>query len=173
MRPEKESIARELKEKVEAASFFILADYQGLNVTETETLRGKLVEADARMMVIRNRQFKHVLKEMKVEGVDGGLNGPTALFYGDGDVVEVSKVLKSFARTTQKPVVKLGLLEGRIISADDVNELATLPSLDQLRSSLVGTLAAPMTQLAGVFNQKLASLVYVLKAAEEKKSKGE
>jgi len=54
-----------------------------------------------------------------------------------------------------------------------VNELATLPPLDQLRSSLVGTLAAPMTQLAGVFNQKLTSLVYVLKAAEEKKSKGE
>jgi len=173
MRPEKVSIARELKEKVESSSFFILADYQGLSVTQTETLRGKLVDADARMMVIRNRQFKHVLKEMNFEDLDGNLSGPTAFFYGSGDVVETSKVLRSFAQETQKPVIKLGLLDGRIISADDVNELATLPSLEQLRSILVGTIAAPMTQLAGVFNQKLASLVYVLKAAEEKKSQGE
>jgi large subunit ribosomal protein L10 len=173
MRPEKEAIARELKEKVESSSYFILADYQGLSVSQTEALRGKLVEADARMMVIRNRQFKHVLNEMNFEDIDGRLTGPTAFFYGSGDVVETSKVLSSFARETQKPVVKLGSLDGRIISADDVNELATLPSLEQLRSILVGTLAAPMTQLAGVFNQKLTSLVYVLKAAEEKRSKGE
>ena len=173
MRPEKDAIAQELKEKIEGSSFFILADYQGLDVLQTEDLRGKLGQADARMMVIRNRQFQHVIKELDLEDLGGSLNGPTAMFYGSGDLVETSKVLRSFARESEKPVVKLGLLDGRIISADDVNELAMLPSLDQLRGMLAGTLAAPMPQMVGVLNQKLASRVYVLKAVEEKKSKGE
>lgn len=174
MRAEKESIAEEIKGHLDGAEFFILADYQGLSVAQTEDLRAKLAENDARMMVLRNRQFMHVAKSMDYDGLgEDRIPGPTAMVYGAGDVVETSKVLKAFIKSNAKPVIKLGALQGKVISAADVTQLADLPSLDQMRGILVGTLAAPMTQLVGVMNQKLSSLVYVLNAVKEKKEASE
>ena len=162
-----------MKERLDGAEYFILADYRGLSVAQSEDLRGRLQKANTKMLVLRNRQFSHVLRGLSFEGFEGQLKGPTAMFYGSGDVVEASKVLKIFAKETEKPVIKLGALEGRLVSREDMIEMADLPSKEQLRSILVCTLAAPMTQLAGVMQQKLASLVYVLQAAQDKKSEGE
>ena len=174
MRAEKISIAEEIRERLDGAEYFILADYQGLTVSQTEELRTKLAESDARMLVLRNRQFGHVIQTLDYEGFDGErIPGPTAMFYGSGDVVETSKVLKAFIKSTDKPVIKLGALQGKLITADEVTQLADLPSLDQMRAILVGTLAAPMTQVVGVMSQKLSSLVYVLNAAKEKKEASE
>lgn len=174
MRAEKISIAEEIKGRLNEADFFIIADYQGLSVMQTEELRTKLAENDARMLVLRNRQFTHVVNELDYEGFSTErIPGPTAMFYGSGDVVETSKVLKAFIKSNAKPVIKLGALQGKMISADDVTQLADLPSLDQMRGILVGTLAAPMTQVVGVMSQKLSSLVYVLNAAKEKKEASE
>lgn len=170
MRAEKISIAQEIKGRLDEAEFFIIADYQGLTVLQTEELRTKLAANDARMMVLRNRQFTHVVNELDYEGFGTArIPGPTAMVYGRGDVVETSKVLKAFIKSMGKPVIKLGALQGKLISADDVTQLADLPNLDQMRGILVGTLAAPMTQVVGVMQQKLSSLVYVLNAAKEKK----
>ena len=169
MRIEKTAIANEIKQRLEDAEFFILADYQGLSVAQTELLRRQLAGNDARMMVLRNRQFLHVARELEVEGVAGQLAGPTAMFFGTGDMVETSKVLKNFIKANDKPVIKLGSLQGQTVSAGSVLLLAELPPRVQLLGAVVGTLAAPMTQLVGVMNQKLRSLLYVLTAVREKK----
>jgi len=81
----------------------------------------------------------------------------------------VAKVIKKFTAVNQKPLIKGGLVEGKAVSADDVVELAKLPSKDVLRAMLLGTLQAPCSQLVGVMNQKVASLVYVLSAVKDKK----
>ena len=169
MRAEKTAIANEIQERLEEAEFFILADYQGLTVSQTELLRKQLGQTNARMMVVRNRQFVHVAKRLSVDGLGDRVLGPTAMFYGAGDMVETSKVLKSFMKANEKPAIKLGSIQGKVVSAAEVEQIADLPSREQMLGTLVGTVAAPMTQLVGVINQKLSSLIYVLKAVQEKK----
>ena len=169
MRAEKAAIANEIQERLEGAEYFILADYQGLSVSQTELLRKQLGQAHAWMMVLRNRQFVHVAKRLEVDGLGDRVLGPTAMFYGAGDMAETSRVLKSFIKANQKPAIKLGSIQGKVVSAAQVQQIADLPPREQMLGILVGTIAAPMTQFVGVMNQKLASLIYVLKAVQEKK----
>lgn len=169
MRPEKESIANELKERLSDSEYFILADYKGLTVEKTRELRDKLHETSARMLVVRNRIMNHVSTEHGLEGLAPGLSGPTAMVYGSGDLVGTAKVLKDFVTENERPVVKLGALDGRILTAKEIDELASLPSREQLLAMVVGTIAAPLSQMVGVLNQKVASLVHVLNAVKVKK----
>lgn len=168
MRPEKQAIADDLKERLNGADFFILADYTGMTVTQSEALRGKLGECESRLLVLRNRQFSHVARELGLEGLESRLTGPTAMVYGSGDVVETSKTLKAFAKENALPAIKLGGVEGKALSAEDVNQLADLPSKEQLQAMLVCTLAEPMTRVVRVMQQKQSSLVYVLEAYRAK-----
>ena len=92
------------------------------------------------------------------------------LVFGAGDVAGAAKVLREFTKANKVPVVKLGHLDGVVLSAANVETLATLPSKKVMQGMLVGTIAAPMSNLVGVMSQKLASLVYVLKAVADKKN---
>ena len=93
------------------------------------------------------------------------------MITGKGDISELAKVISGFVKDhNKKAAIKGGCLDGRVLQAADVNALATLPPREVMLGVLVGTVAAPMSQLVGVFNQKLLSLLYVLKAAETKKN---
>ncbi len=171
MRPEKQAIAREIKEQLSAATFAILTDFTKMDMVKTAALRKKLRETNARFQVVPNRLFRVVAKELNYEGIEAGLKGPTAIVYGSGDVAATAKTLRDFIKTNDKiPVVKLGHMAGALLKPSDVEALATLPPKKVLQGMLVGTIAAPMSNLVGVMSQKLASLVYVLKAATDKKS---
>jgi large subunit ribosomal protein L10 len=171
MRPEKEAIVRDIKEQLSAATFAILADFTHMDTAKTATLRRKLRETDARFQVVPNRLFRVVAKELNYAGIEAGLKGPTAIVYGAGDVAATAKALREFIKGNNKiPVVKLGHMDGAVLSVADVEALATMPPKKVLQGMLVGTIAAPMSNLVGVMSQKLASLVYVLKAVADKKN---
>lgn len=169
MRPEKESIIEEIRGKVSDSVFVIIADYQGLSVSKTDQLRQKLLKADARIQVVKNRILGHVANDAGLGAMRDVLTGPSAMVYGKGDVSQAAKILKEFIKEHEKPVIKVGALEGVVLSAADVEQLASLPSRETLLSMVVGTIAAPMSQLVGVFQQKASSLLYVLQAAADKK----
>lgn len=169
MRPEKESIISEVREKMSDAVFVIIADYQGLTVAKTDDLRKRLLKADARIQVVKNRIVSHIAKDAGLGAMRDHLSGPSAMVYGKGDVSQAAKILKDFIKEHEKPVIKVGALEGVVLTAKDVEQLASLPSRETLLGMMVGTLAAPMSQLVGVFQQKASSLLYVLKAAADKK----
>lgn len=169
MRPEKKSISSELQSKVRDSAFVILADYRGLSVSKTDDLRKRLRGVKASLQVIQNRVFGHTIRELEAKGLAAALKGPSAMVYGKGDVVQAAKVLKDFVRENERPVVKLGTMGSVVLTPADIETLAGLPGREVLLSMLVGTIAAPMQQLVGVLQQKLASLVYVLKAVQEKK----
>jgi large subunit ribosomal protein L10 len=166
LRPEKQSMAAELGERVSGALYMILADYNGMDMPQTTELKNSLRQSGADYNVVKNRMLNRALGSDVSSEL---LKGQTAMIYGDGDVVEVAKIIRKFTAANQKPVVKGGFLEGRAISSEDVIALAKLPSKDALRAQLLGTLQAPCTQLAGVLHQKVASLVYVLNAVKTKK----
>jgi len=170
MRPEKTAIVEEIRSKITDAVFVILADYRGLTVAKTEELKGKLRGVDAHFQVVQNRMFQRVARELDYTALGGEkAKGPSAMVFGNGDVVQAAKILKDFIKENELPVIKVGTLEGVILSQEDIEHLATLPSRDQLLAQVVGTIAAPLSQLVGVFQQKVASVVYVLKAVQEKK----
>lgn len=169
MRSEKTSIVEELRSKVKDSAFLIVADYQGLNVGKTEELKRRLHGVKAQFQVIQNRMFKRVASELSQPGLEKGVAGPSAMVYGKGDVVQAAKVLKDFIKENNLPTIKIGSLQGALLSAAEIQQLAGLPSREVLLATLVGTIAAPLTQLVGVLQQKVASVVYVLKAIQEKK----
>ena len=173
MRPEKQSIVKEINGQMSSASFAIFADFTKMDMGKTSALRKKLRESKARFQVVPNRMYRVATKDLGMEGAESVLKGPTAVVFGTEDVAETAKTLKAFAAANDKmPVVKAGWMEGRLLSASDVEVLATLPSKKTMQGMLVGTIAAPMSNLVGVMSQKLASLVYVLNAAKDKKESG-
>ncbi len=163
LRLEKQAMFEEVQGDVSGALYMLLADCTGMTVLETLDFKKQLKGADAKLKVVKNTTLNRICGDLDT------LTGPTAMICGAGDVVEVAKILKKFSVATTKPAVKGGVLEGAVLSAEDVVALAQLPGKKELQAILVGTLAAPMTQVVGVMNQKVCSLLYVLNAVVEKK----
>ncbi len=169
MRPEKLSIVNEIRNKTADATFVILVDYKGMTVAQMTELRKRLAAIQAEFSVVKNSFFKLVAIERNWMKSDEPLTEPNAIAIGKGDAIELAKVLSDFNKEYKRPVIRRGFLEGKALSAAEIEHLLSLPGKDTLRAMLVGAIAAPMTGLVGVLKQKLASIVYVLKAIEEKK----
>ncbi|MDP6522931.1 MAG: 50S ribosomal protein L10 [Kiritimatiellia bacterium] len=169
MRPEKKAIIDELKGYMEDSEYLLLVDYQGLNVDELAAVRGVLRDVDSKLNIAKNSLVVRAADELDRELGDI-LTGPTAVVTGDGEVTEVAKKLAGFAGQYEPFTIKGGCVGEDAVSADDVYELSRIPSLEVMRGMVVGTIAAPMSGLVGVMSQKVSSLLYVLKAIEEKKS---
>ena len=163
IRLEKKAMYNEVQETVSGALYVLLADFTGMTMPQTLEFKKQLGNVNAEMKVVKNRMLSLICEDLDVAA------GPTAMISGADDVVEVAKIIKKFSAETEKPAVKGGLLEGAVLSADDVVALAKLPGKKELQAKLVGTLAAPMTSVVGVMNQKVCSLLYVLNAVREKK----
>lgn len=171
-RPEKIAYLNELRSDLGSARYVIVSDYRGLTVTQMEELRRRLLGAKSRMRIVKNSLLGLVAREMSLPGLTETVDGPTAMVFGAVDVVGVAKVLRDFIKDNRDlPAIKCGVLENVVVTAADVLQLAKLPAKPVLQAMLVGTLAAPMTGLVGVLQQKVASLLYVLQAAVEKKEK--
>ncbi|MBP5389147.1 MAG: 50S ribosomal protein L10 [Bacteroidales bacterium] len=171
MRPEKQSIVNELAAQAAKATYAIFVDFTKMDMSKTSALRKTLRASGARLEVVPIRMFRVAVKDSSMSDAAKQLRGPTAMIYGAGDAAEVAKAVKTFSTAQKVPVVTSGWVEGRVLTAEEVDRLASLPSKKVMQGMLVGTIAAPMSNLVGVFSQKLASLCYVLNAAKEKKEK--
>lgn len=170
IRAEKLAIRDEVRETLENSLFLLMVDHKGLSVEEMQALRSELRQLDSSMMVTKNSFAGHAADALGWDGLQALLQGTTALITGTGEVTQVSKRVADFAKKNQRPSFKGGWLGQQVLSADDVEAMARIPSRDVLLGQAVGTVAAPLTQFVGVLNQKLLSLLYVLKAVEEKKA---
>ncbi len=172
MREEKKYLVAELRKAIEGAGYLILTDYQGLTVSQVGELRGKLGEASASLQVVKNRLLKLAAEEAGL-GFNGDLTGPTAIVVGDGDVTEVARVLRDYAKEAELPRFKFGFIEGQKVAASELQALAEMPPRPVLLAQLLGVLQAPARNLAGVLYAKTASIAYVLKAVLDKKQEQE
>jgi large subunit ribosomal protein L10 len=169
MRIEKQAIVNEMRGQLNASPFLLLTDYKGMKVEQFTELRRQLRGVGAELHVVKNRYFRQVTSERGWKRLEENLEGFTAVVFGKNDVTETAKVLVKFKADVKVPSIKAGMLGATYLTAEAVAELAELPSKEVLQGMLVGTLAAPMSRLVGVMTQKLSSLVYVLRAIEEKK----
>ena len=174
MRPEKIAIIKEIRESIAGSEYVILADCRGLKSEQLKDLRGQLRGAKSGLKVVPNALFGVAAKDVGWDGLAKYLTGPTAMVYGSGDVTQVAKVLKAYAKAmgAKLPVIKGGYLTGQVLESGQVEMLAEVPPRAVLLGRVVGTIAAPMTRLVGVMSQKVASLLYVLKAVADKKAAG-
>jgi large subunit ribosomal protein L10 len=170
MRPEKEAIVREVKTYLEDSSYLLVADYSGLTVMDLAELRDSLRENESELHIVKNTFLRKAMEVVGWDDIATMLSGPTAMVTGSGEVTAVAKALEAFVKGHKSTAIKGGCLDGKTLSAADVDALAKVPPREVMLGMLVGTIAAPMTQLVGVFNQKLLSLLYVLKAVEDNKS---
>jgi len=169
MRPEKQSILGELTSQVNDSTFVFVAEYRGMKVEQFSDLRRKLGKTGARMQVVKNRFLRLITKDKGWQDLDVSLKGQSAIVTGS-DPVQAAKAIKQFSTTCGMPVVKAGVMGNVILTSSQIDALADLPPREVLLAQLVGTVAAPLTRLVGVLKQKVSSIVYVLKAVEDKKN---
>lgn len=171
MRPEKQAILNEITARLKSSGYVFVLNYGGLRVSELTELRKALLPLKAQAMVVKNTYLGRASASLGWEDVSKILTGPTAMVTGTGDASEMAKTLVKFVKAHEKAAIKGACLDGRALSLADVDVLTQVPPREVMLAMFVGTLAAPMTGLVGVFNQKLLSLLYVLKAVEEKKNR--
>lgn len=168
-----------LEETLANAKNVVLVDQAGVSVGEQTDLRVKLAEAGGSYMVAKNTLIKIALTntygELPSQFVDA-LNGPTSILFGLEDAVGATKALVDFAKDHENLDIKAGLMtdiEAKkvdYLSEDAVKALAKLPSKDQLRATVVGTLQAPIAGLVNVLAGNIRGLVTVLGAIKDQKS---
>jgi large subunit ribosomal protein L10 len=168
MRAEKQNISAEYINRLNASPFFIVVDYQGLKVGPITELRKRLNKAGAEMHVVKNSIFRIAAKEAGVADLAGTLAGQLAVVTGRQDVSSAAKVLKTFSSEFEKPKVKFGYLSNQRLESKDLMTLADLPSIEVLRSKLLGLLNTPATKLVQILNTPATQLARVLKAKAEK-----
>jgi large subunit ribosomal protein L10 len=166
LKSDKERIVGELTERLQATDTLIVADYRGLTMKEVDALRGELLQHGARFTVVKNSLTRRAAEAAGAEAVLTLLDGPTAIAFleTDGDPVAVAKALAETARTTKVLAVRGGLLDGRAMTAEEVEELAKLPPVDLLRGQVLGAVAAPLYAIVGLFAAPLQDLHGLLQA---------
>ena len=158
---EKAAIIEETRQALAASQGTVLADYRGLTVHQLSKLRERLAQAGVTLRVVKNTLIKRAADEVGIEGLEPYLAGPTALAYSP-DPVAAARTLSQAQREFRKMEIKAGILDKQAISAGGVKELAELPAKEVLLARVVGTLNAPIQQLAWVLNAPMANLARAL-----------
>ncbi len=164
MRPEKTLIVADVREKLQASPYLLVIDYTGMKVPHFEELRTRLAGVGGRLSVVRNTFLKIAAQELKMPELDGSLTGQTAMVTGESDICGAAKILKVFTAEFKKPTVRAGVLDNAALTADQVTELADLPSKEVLQAKLLGLLQTPASQFVRLLNEPGASLARVLQA---------
>ena len=160
---------KDIKEKFDKSKVVILTDYKGLTMSQMSKLRRKLRPIDAEYKVFKNTLISRAIKDKAYDGIDPLLTGSTAILFGYEDQVAPTKVLSEFIKENEKPGIKGGLLDGKVIDTKTITMLAKLPSREVLLGRVVGTMKAPITNFVLDCKGILNKFVYALSAIRDKK----
>ena len=170
--PAKEATIAGLVEALGTAQAAILADYRGLTVEELTRLRRRLLPLNARFTVTKNTLLRRALDGAGKPDLGDLLEGPSAVLFADGDPAEATKVMLAFARELRRdlPHPKGGLLGARVLSAAEVNDLATMPPREQILANFLGTVQSPAAGLVSTLGAILQNLVATVEAYQAKQA---
>lgn len=168
--PEKAVVIDELVEQLSRAKLAILTDYRGLSVTGLQGLRSTLRPLNAEFRIAKNTLTRIAAEKAGIDGLLPMLDGPLALVLAYEDIVAPSKAIADFARTSRILTIKGGVLNKAIVSAKGIEDLATLPSREELLGKLLGTINSPIQGLVNVLSGPSRSFVQVLNAYAQKQA---
>ena len=171
MRPEKAYIVDDLTGRLNSSPFLFVADYTGLRVDQFAELRNRLGGVGARCHVVKNTFLRRAVADAGLPEL-GELKGQTAIVVGDQDVAAAAKVLKTFAAEFKKPTIRTGIVDRLVVSTEQIQAIADLPSREVLLATLLGVLQAPASKLVRVLNEPASALARVLQAKADKENGG-
>src|SRR6478672_1079382 len=166
-RAEKQAAVADIVESFNGAAGAVLTEYRGLTVKQLQDLRRSL-GANASYAVVKNTLAKIAASEVGINGFDDLLNGPTAIAFINGDVVEAAKGLRDFAKANPTLVIKGGVLDGKPLDASEIAKLADLESREVLLGKLAGGMLATLSQAVYLLNAPLAQVARLAGALEAK-----
>ena len=166
-RPDKAAAVEELKEAFTSSNAAVLTEYRGITVKGLQDLRRALGE-DASYAVAKNTLTQIAAREAGLEGLEDQLTGPTAIAFIRGDVATVAKGLRDFAKDNPLLVIKAGVMDGRVLDADEVKKLADLESREVLLSKLAGAMKANLAKAAALFNEPASQVARLAAALQDK-----
>ena len=166
-RAEKAAAVAEIVDSFNEATGAVLTEYRGLTVKQLQDLRRSLGE-NANYAVVKNTLTKIAAKQAGVDGVDDLLNGPTAIAFINGDLVEAAKGLRDFAKANPALVIKGGFVDGASMDAKEIAKLADLESREVLLGKLAGAMLASLSQAVYLLNAPLAQAARLAAALQEK-----
>ncbi|MEW5821302.1 MAG: 50S ribosomal protein L10 [Cyanobacteriota bacterium] len=170
-KPVKAKKIEEIKEEITRSSVAIATDYRGLTVEEITRLRRSLQDNDAEYTVVKNTLAIRAVKDTDYEGLTEFFVGPTALVLAHNDQVGPAKALSEFMKKAKKVSIKGGMMDGKVLSEDDVKQLADLPSIEELYAKMLGSINSPATGLVSCINGVARNLVVCLDQIREQKEK--
>ncbi|UCE18497.1 MAG: 50S ribosomal protein L10 [Gemmatimonadota bacterium] len=171
LKAEKERIVQELSDKFQRAQGVYLADFTGLDVASITELRHKLRSASVELRVVKNTLARLAVDEAGVSELKDLFEGPTCLAFGYDDPVVPARLLVDFAKDRELPKIRSGLLEGRVLTADEISEVANLPSKEELLAKIATLARNPLVAFVSRwqgFLQKLVATVDALRIEKEK-----
>jgi large subunit ribosomal protein L10 len=161
----KKAVVAELSEKLDGARAFYLTDFTGLNVKKMTDLRARMREAGIEYLVVKNTLALRAIETLDIPDIGAFFIGPTGLVIGAEDAVTAAKVLDTFAKENdQRPAVKVGIVERRQMTAEEVGRLASLPPREELLSELAGAMQAPLAVLVFLMEGKTREFLGLLEA---------
>lgn len=162
-RAQKEDTIQKLTISLSQAKSIVFADYKGLNMSQLSDLREKLAEVGGKFSVTKNNLLKLALQKAQLKIDNEQLfEGPIATLIASNDEISPIKILVKSLKDYQMGSIKLGILEGEVLDQHKINQLAQLPTKDELRAKVVGGLGAPLYGIVGVLQANLRNLVYAL-----------
>jgi large subunit ribosomal protein L10 len=167
----KEKLVAEFAEKISKASGMVFANYQHLSHKQLENLKRTVKKLDAEFIATKNSLILRALEKINLtEDYKKFFHLPTATLFMYGDPIGPIKELAKLIKETKLPKIKFGYLNGRTISANEVEKLATLPTISQLQAQLVYTLNSPIQRLHRALSWNIAKFALTLNAIAQKKS---
>ena len=171
LRPEKEKVVSQLRDRLDRAKSLFLADFTGLDVGEMTELRKNFRENKVEFKVAKNSLIRLAIEKTDFEGVSEHLEGPTGLVFGYDELTVPAKILYDFQNKTEKPRIKVFWMEGKLFGEEELKRLALLPSREDLFGQILASLNSPMTNLVGILQGVLRNFIGLIDALRESKSK--
>ncbi|HEY8029330.1 MAG TPA: 50S ribosomal protein L10 [Gaiellaceae bacterium] len=172
---QKEQIVSELANRLKSADTLLVADYRGLTMPQIDTLRSRLLESGARFTVVKNTLTRRAAEAAGSEALLTLLEGPTAIAFleADGDMLAAAKALSDMARESKVLAIRGGVMEGRVLTPDEVESLASMPPVDILRGQVLAAIIGPVNALLGLVTAPLQNLYGLIDARIEQLGGGE
>lgn len=153
-----------LTDKFARAQLALIADYRGLTVAEISDLRKRLRDTGAELMVAKNTLVLRAAQATGKDGLEPLLAGPTALAFAYDDVAKTAKAITDYNRGPKKLAIRGGMLGTAVLGDNALDQVASVPSRQEVLAQIVGGIAAPVSGVVGVLNAAISNVVYVLQA---------
>ena len=151
----------------------VLSDFRGLTVQQMAELRNQLREVAVELQVVKNTLAKRALEDTPLVPLGEYFSGPTAVALTANDVMAMAKVLTEYAKKEPKFDIRVGFIEGQVLSSQQITAVADLPPREVLLGRMLASVQSPLSGLVGVLQGMLRQLLYVLTAVKEAKEQAD